>query len=64
MDLWTESELVSAVYDLLQVASSRHRYRLSVGNYRGSTGEECLVEVLSLLSTGKQMLGHVYLFCQ
>jgi len=64
VDLRAASESVYAVYDFFQVASSRDRYRLSVGNYRGNAGEECLILVLSLLCTGKQMLGPVYLFCQ
>ncbi|NXW13415.1 TENN protein, partial [Circaetus pectoralis] len=39
VDLRTASESVYAVYDFFQVASSRDRYRLSVGNYRGSAGD-------------------------
>ncbi|KFQ62220.1 Tenascin-N, partial [Pelecanus crispus] len=39
VDLRTASESVYAVYDFFQVASSRDRYRLSVGNYRGNAGD-------------------------
>ncbi|NWW99137.1 TENN protein, partial [Caloenas nicobarica] len=39
VDLRTASESVYAVYDFFQVASSRERYRLSVGNYRGNAGD-------------------------
>ncbi|NXK33966.1 TENN protein, partial [Piprites chloris] len=39
VDLRTASESVYAVYDSFQVASSRERYRLAVGNYRGSAGD-------------------------
>ncbi|NXR04975.1 TENN protein, partial [Sagittarius serpentarius] len=39
VDLRTASESVYAVYDFFQVASSRDRYRLSVGNYRGDAGD-------------------------
>ncbi|KAM6077410.1 LOW QUALITY PROTEIN: tenascin-N [Theristicus caerulescens] len=39
VDLQTASESVYAVYDFFQVASSRDRYRLSVGNYRGNAGD-------------------------
>lgn len=63
VDLWTASESVYAVYDFFQVASSRERYRLSVGNYRGNAGEERLLLALSLPRTGKQMWGLVCLFC-
>ncbi|KFP60481.1 Tenascin-N, partial [Cariama cristata] len=39
VDLRTATESVYAVYDFFQVASSRDRYRLSVGNYRGNAGD-------------------------
>ncbi|XP_068807857.1 tenascin-N isoform X2 [Struthio camelus] len=39
VDLRTSSESAYAVYDFFQVASSRDRYRLSVGNYRGNAGD-------------------------
>ncbi|XP_010120399.1 PREDICTED: tenascin-N [Chlamydotis macqueenii] len=39
VDLQTASESVYAVYDFFQVASSRDRYKLSVGNYRGNAGD-------------------------
>ncbi|XP_074687793.1 tenascin-N [Strix aluco] len=39
VDLRTASESVYAVYDFFQVASSRDRYKLSVGNYRGNAGD-------------------------
>ncbi|NXC12191.1 TENN protein, partial [Corythaeola cristata] len=39
VDLRTASESVYAVYDFFQVASSRDRYRLSLGNYRGDAGD-------------------------
>ncbi|XP_049664512.1 tenascin-N isoform X4 [Accipiter gentilis] len=39
VDLRTAGESVYAVYDFFQVASSRDRYRLSVGNYRGNAGD-------------------------
>ncbi|KAM7046645.1 LOW QUALITY PROTEIN: tenascin-N-like [Acridotheres tristis] len=48
IDLWTAGKSVCAVYDFFQVASSRERYRLSVGNCRGNAGEEGRVLVLSL----------------
>uniref|UniRef100_A0A8D0GKS8 Tenascin N n=1 Tax=Sphenodon punctatus TaxID=8508 RepID=A0A8D0GKS8_SPHPU len=39
VDLRTHNESAHAVYDFFQVASSRYRYRLSVGNYRGNAGD-------------------------
>ncbi|NWH63003.1 TENN protein, partial [Geococcyx californianus] len=39
VDLRTASESVYAVYNFFQVASSRDRYRLSVGNYTGNAGD-------------------------
>ncbi|XP_062437101.1 tenascin-N [Rhea pennata] len=39
VDLRTANESAYAVYDFFQVASSRDRYRLSVGNYRGNAGD-------------------------
>ncbi|XP_035188433.1 tenascin-N isoform X1 [Oxyura jamaicensis] len=39
VDLRTANESAYAVYDFFQVASSRERYRLSVGNYRGNAGD-------------------------
>lgn len=64
VDLRTANESAYAVYDFFQVASSRERYRLSVGNYRGNAGEECLRLVRSLLHTGEQILGTLCWFCQ
>ncbi|POI24456.1 hypothetical protein CIB84_011794, partial [Bambusicola thoracicus] len=52
VDLRTANESAYAVYDFFQVASSRERYRLSVGNYRGNAGEECLRLDLSALYRG------------
>uniref|UniRef100_A0A8C2UH38 Tenascin N n=1 Tax=Coturnix japonica TaxID=93934 RepID=A0A8C2UH38_COTJA len=39
VDLRTANESAYAVYDFFQVASSKERYRLSVGNYRGNAGD-------------------------
>ncbi|XP_009871222.1 PREDICTED: tenascin-N [Apaloderma vittatum] len=39
VDLRASNESVYAVYDFFQVGSSRDRYRLSVGNYRGNAGD-------------------------
>ncbi|XP_035393502.1 tenascin-N [Cygnus atratus] len=39
VDLRTANESAYAVYDFFQVASSRERYRLLVGNYRGNAGD-------------------------
>ncbi|XP_010211649.1 PREDICTED: tenascin-N [Tinamus guttatus] len=39
VDLRTPNESAYAVYDFFQVASSRDRYKLSVGNYRGNAGD-------------------------
>ncbi|KAJ7331769.1 hypothetical protein JRQ81_013949 [Phrynocephalus forsythii] len=39
VDLRTNNESAYAVYDMFQVGSSRDRYRLSVGNYRGTAGD-------------------------
>ncbi|NXI63130.1 TENN protein, partial [Anseranas semipalmata] len=39
VDLQTANESAYAVYDFFQVASSRERYRLLVGNYRGNAGD-------------------------
>uniref|UniRef100_A0A8B9QFA7 Tenascin N n=1 Tax=Apteryx owenii TaxID=8824 RepID=A0A8B9QFA7_APTOW len=39
VDLRTSNESAYAVYDFFQVASSKDRYRLSVGNYRGNAGD-------------------------
>ncbi|XP_009902378.2 tenascin-N [Dryobates pubescens] len=39
VDLQTATESVYAVYDFFQIASSRDRYKLSVGNYRGNAGD-------------------------
>uniref|UniRef100_A0A7M4ECH9 Tenascin N n=1 Tax=Crocodylus porosus TaxID=8502 RepID=A0A7M4ECH9_CROPO len=39
VDLRTSNESAYAVYDFFQVASSRDRYKLSVGNYRGTAGD-------------------------
>lgn len=38
VDLQTANESAYAVYDAFQVASSKERYRLSVGKYRGTAG--------------------------
>ncbi|NXN13937.1 TENN protein, partial [Indicator maculatus] len=39
VDLQAATESVHAVYDFFQIASSRDRYKLSVGNYRGNAGD-------------------------
>lgn len=39
VDLQTANESAYAVYDSFQVASSRERYKLTVGKYRGTAGE-------------------------
>ncbi|XP_044295079.1 tenascin-N [Varanus komodoensis] len=39
VDLRTHNESVHAVYDLFQVGSSKDRYRLAVGKYRGTAGD-------------------------
>ncbi|XP_045667391.1 tenascin-N isoform X2 [Ursus americanus] len=39
VDLQTANESAYAVYDSFQVASSKERYRLSVGKYRGTAGD-------------------------
>ncbi|XP_042321943.1 tenascin-N [Sceloporus undulatus] len=39
VDLRTHNESAYAVYDLFQVGTSRERYRLSVGKYRGTAGD-------------------------
>ncbi|XP_060088458.1 tenascin-N [Heteronotia binoei] len=39
VDLHTHNDSAYAKYDLFRVGSSRERYRLSVGNYRGSAGD-------------------------
>lgn len=39
VDLQTANESAYAVYDFFQVASSRERYRLAVGKYRGTAGK-------------------------
>ena len=39
VDLQTANESAYAVYDSFQVASSKERYRLTVGKYRGTAGK-------------------------
>ncbi|XP_077188628.1 tenascin-N [Paroedura picta] len=39
VDLQTHNDSAYAKYDLFRVGSSRERYRLSVGNYRGTAGD-------------------------
>ncbi|XP_058915899.1 tenascin-N [Kogia breviceps] len=39
VDLQTANESAYAVYDSFRVASSKERYRLTVGNYRGTAGD-------------------------
>ncbi|XP_074205927.1 tenascin-N [Camelus bactrianus] len=39
VDLQTANESAYAIYDSFQVASSKERYRLSVGKYRGTAGD-------------------------
>lgn len=43
VDLRTHNESAYAVYDLFQVGSSRERYKLSVGKYRGTAGKENVI---------------------
>lgn len=40
VDLQTANESAYAVYDFFQVASSKERYRLTVGKYRGTAGKD------------------------
>ncbi|KAH1166061.1 hypothetical protein KIL84_015233 [Mauremys mutica] len=39
VDLRTSNDSAYAVYDFFQVASSKDKYRLSVGNYQGTAGD-------------------------
>ncbi|XP_037362326.1 tenascin-N [Talpa occidentalis] len=39
VDLKTANESAYAIYDFFQVASSKERYKLSVGKYRGTAGD-------------------------
>ncbi|XP_020919322.1 tenascin-N isoform X4 [Sus scrofa] len=39
VDLQTANESAFAIYDFFQVASSKERYRLTVGKYRGTAGD-------------------------
>ncbi|KAG8132891.1 hypothetical protein E2320_010715, partial [Naja naja] len=39
VDLQTHNESAYAIYDFFQVGSSRDRYKLSLGNYRGTAGD-------------------------
>ncbi|XP_007061293.3 tenascin-N [Chelonia mydas] len=39
VDLQTSNDSAYAVYDFFQVASSKDKYRLSVGNYQGTAGD-------------------------
>ncbi|XP_008068779.1 tenascin-N isoform X2 [Carlito syrichta] len=39
VDLQTTNESAYAIYDFFQVASSKERYRLTVGKYRGTAGD-------------------------
>lgn len=39
VDLQTHNDSAYAKYDLFRVGSSRERYRLSLGNYRGTAGK-------------------------
>ncbi|XP_004688185.2 PREDICTED: tenascin-N [Condylura cristata] len=39
VDLQTANESAYAIYDFFQVASSKERYKLSVGKYRGTAGD-------------------------
>ncbi|XP_026524919.1 tenascin-N [Notechis scutatus] len=39
VDLQTHNESAYATYDFFQVGSSRDRYKLSLGNYRGTAGD-------------------------
>lgn len=40
VDLQTANESAYAIYDFFQVASSKERYKLTVGKYRGTAGEK------------------------
>lgn len=40
VDLQTVNESAYAVYDFFQVASSKERYKLTVGKYRGTAGKK------------------------
>lgn len=40
VDLQTANESAYAIYDFFQVASSKERFKLTVGKYRGTAGEK------------------------
>lgn len=49
VDLQTANESAYAVYDSFQVASSKERYKLSVGKYRGTAGKSTHTPVVAVL---------------
>ena len=55
VDLQTANESAYAVYDSFQVASSKERYRLTVGKYRGTAGKtKCVLPAgVSCLRLGR-----------
>lgn len=70
VDLQTANESAYAIYDFFQVASSKERYKLTVGQYRGTAGKEkrlVLLESLAVCVTTDRFatshgLGHGKLF--
>uniref|UniRef100_A0A4W2HC83 Tenascin-N n=1 Tax=Bos indicus x Bos taurus TaxID=30522 RepID=A0A4W2HC83_BOBOX len=58
VDLQTANESAYAVYDSFQVASSKERYRLTVGKYRGTAAREVLRALTFLPSSGESACGY------